>query len=159
MDVPYDHMDAPKIGIITSRGGHLYQMFRLRPWWKTYSRFWVTFPGEDVVSMLKNERIYYAHYPESRNIINALRNIGIAVRVIVKEKPTLLISCGAGIAPPFFYIGKLFGVRLVFIEPFDFVRYPSVSGKLVEPIVDVLLVQSRRQLAFYKRGKYTGATL
>lgn len=152
-------MESKKIGIITSRGGHLFQMFRLKPWWRKYNRFWVTFPGDDVSSMLKKEHIYFGYCPESRNIFNAIKNAFLATRILKREKPTLLISCGAGIAPPFFYIAKIMGIKTVFIEPYDFIAYPSLSGKLVGPIVDVLLVQHKKQLSFYRNAKFVGATI
>jgi beta-1,4-N-acetylglucosaminyltransferase len=159
MGVLYDGMETPKIGIITSRGGHLFQMYRLKPWWKKYNHFWVTFPGEDTSSLLNKEKIYYGHHPESRNGVNAVRNLFLAFKVLNIEKPTMLISCGAGIAPPFFYAGKLLGIKLVFIEPYDFIAYPSLSGKLVAPIVNELLVQHKEQLRFFRNAKYKGALL
>lgn len=152
-------MENKKIGIITSRGGHLFQMYRLKPWWSKYSRFWVTFPGEDVTSMLKKEKIYYGYHPESRNAFNAIRNFFLAMRILRKERPTLLMSCGAGIAPPFFYVAKVMGITTVFIEPYDFIAYPSLSGRLVAPIVDLILVQHERQKRFYKNAFYKGALL
>lgn len=152
-------MKTIKIGIITSRGGHLFQMYQLKPWWNKHNRFWVTFPGDDVSSMLHGETRYFGHSPESRNIVNAIRNFLLAIRILRYEKPSLLISCGAGIAPPFFYAGKLLGITLIFIEPYDFVAYPSMSGRLVYPIVDELLVQHKEQLSFYKKAKFYGALL
>jgi beta-1,4-N-acetylglucosaminyltransferase len=152
-------MEHTKIGVITSRGGHLFQMYRLKPWWKKHDRFWVTFRGEDTSSMLSNERLYYGYSPESRNVANAIRNFFLAIRILRKENPSVLISCGAGIAPPFFYAGKLLGIKLIFIEPYDFIAYPSLSGKLVAPIVDELLVQHKEQLRFFRNAKYKGALL
>jgi beta-1,4-N-acetylglucosaminyltransferase len=152
-------MEYTKIGIITSRGGHLFQMYRLKPWWKRHDHFWVTFRGEDSLSMLTGERAYYGYCPESRNVVNAIRNFFLAIKIIRKEKPTMLISSGAGIAPPFFYVGKLLGIKLIFIEPYDYIAYPSLSGRLVAPIVDRLLVQHTEQLRFFRRAKYKGALL
>ena len=152
-------MEKKKVGIITSRGGHLYQMYRLKPWWRCYQRFWVTFPGADVSSMLSKEKVYYGHHPEFRNIINAIRNTFLAVHILRKEKPALLISCGAGIAPPFFYIAKFMGIRTAFIELYDFIDHHSLSGKLIAPIVDHLLVQHKEQKRFYKKAVYKGALL
>lgn len=147
------------IGIITSRGGHLFQMYRLKSWWSRYNRFWVTFPGEDVTSLLKKEKIYYGNGPESRNALNAIRNLFLAINILGKEKPSLIISCGAGIAPPFIFVAKLMGIRTVFIEPYDFIAYPSLSGKLIASIVDHLLVQHESQKHFYTNALYKGALL
>lgn len=148
-----------KIGLITSRGGHLYQLYQLKKWWQKHYHFWVTFPGSDVVSLLKNEKIYYAYYPESRNIINAIRNTYLAVKILCKERPDVLVSCGAGIAPPFFYIGKMMGMKLIYIEPFDFIAYPTLTGKIVQPIVDELLVQHPNQIKYYQKAKFKGSIL
>lgn len=155
----YQPIKFIKIALITSRGGHLFQLYQLRPWWVKHPRFWVTFPGDDVKSMLNGEKIYFGYYPESRNIINALKNTLLALKILLKEKPTHLISCGAGIAPPFFYVGKLLGTKLIFIEPYDFISYPNLSGRLINPIVDIHLVQRPEQLKFYKNAIYQGSTL
>ena len=149
----------PKIGIITSKGGHLYQMSRLQPWWSKYDHFWVTFPGEDSESELLGERVYYGYYPESRHIGHALRHLALAWRILRDERPTIIISCGAGIAPPFFIVAKLLGIRTVFIEVFDLVSHPSLTGRILSLIVDHLLIQHPNQKKFYTRGVYTGAIL
>lgn len=148
-----------KIGLITSRGGHLFQLYQLRDWWQKYDRFWVTGRGGDSDYLLKKERVYYGYFPESRNLFNAIRNFFLALKILGKEKPSLLISTGAGIAPPFFLAGKLLGCKLVFLEPYDFVEYPSLSAKLVVPLVDKLLVQHQEQRAFFRRAEYWGAVL
>ncbi len=148
-----------KIGLVTSRGGHLYQLYRLKKWWKNHDRFWITFRGEDVDSLLTDERIHYAYSPESRNVVNAIKNAFLSIRILRKERPDILISCGAGIAPPVFFVAKLFGTRLIYIEPYDFIEYPSLSGRLVRILVDKYLVQHKRQLRFFLRAEYWGSTL
>jgi len=59
----------------------------------------------------------------------------------------------------FFYVGKLLKIKLIFIEPYDFIRYPSLTGRLVAPIVDELLVQHPEQLAFFKNARFEGSIL
>ncbi len=148
-----------KIGLITSRGGHLFQVYQLRKWWRKYNRFWITDKGEDSACLLKKEKVFYGFFPESRNIINAIRNFLLAFKVLKKEKPDLLFSCGAGIAPPVFLAGKILGVKLIFMEPYDFVAYPSLSGRLVYPIVNKFLVQHQFQRKFFKKAEFWGSTL
>lgn len=152
-------MKKIKIAIVTSRGGHLYQMYRLKPWWSKHPRFWITLPGADTSSLLSKERVYYGHSPDTRHVGNALRHLWLAWRVLRKERPTLLISCGAGIAPPFFYVAKLLGIKTVFIEVYDLLWYPTLSGRLIAPVVDVLLVQHEQQKRFYPKALYFGAIL
>ena len=148
-----------KIGLITSRGGHLFQLYQLKGWWSRYERFWVTGRGEDTKFFLKKERVYYAYFPESRNFLNAIKNLFLGFKILKKEKPDLLVSCGAGIAPPIFLAGKLLGCKLVFMEPYDFIAYPSLSGRLIAPIADKILVQHKRPKRFYKKSQYWGGTI
>lgn len=152
-------MRKPKIAIVTSKGGHLYQMYRLKPWWNKYDRFWITFTGADTESLLTGERIYFGYYPESRNMINALRHLTLAWRILRRERPTVLISCGAGIAPPFFFIAKLLHIRTIFIEVFDLVKNPSLTGRFVSRISDYVLIQHKSQRPFYPKAIYKGAIL
>lgn len=148
-----------KIGLISSRGGHLFQLYQLKDWWSNYPRFWLTGKGGDTDYLLKNEKVYYGCFPESRNPVNALRNFFLGLRILQKEKPTLLISCGAGIAPPVFLAAKVLGCRLIFIEPYDFVVHPSLSGKLIYILADKFLIQHRIQQKFFPKAEYWGATL
>lgn len=141
-------MKKIKIALVTSRGGHFYTMMALKEWWLKYDRFWITFEGQDI-SPIKSDRKYFAFFPESRNIVNFFRNLLLAWMIIHKERPTMIVSAGAGIAPPFFYIGKLFGAKLVYIEPYDFIRFPSLTARLSEPVVDAILVQTKTQLKFF----------
>lgn len=53
------------------------------------------------------------------------KNTKIAWEILQKEKPDLIISCGAAVAVPFFYLGKLFGAKLVYIEVFDRIDKPT----------------------------------
>lgn len=145
-----------KICLVTSSGGHLWEVLTLKNWWRRYQRFWVSFDREDAKELLFSERVYYAHYPEHRNIFNFLRNLFLAVKILTKERPNLIFSTGAGIAPPFFFIGKILGAKLVFMETYDFIKHPTVSGRLVYPISNIFLVQHESQKKFYKKGKYWG---
>lgn len=149
-----------RIGIITSRGGHLLQIYQLNKLFKKYNCFFVTFKGEDEKYFLRKERKYYAFYPESRNIINTIRNFFLAFLILYKEKPTHLISSGAGIAVPFFIVGKIFfKTKLIYIESFDYVSYPSLTGRILYNIVDLFLVQHKVQKKWYPKAKYWGSLL
>ncbi len=149
-----------KVGFISSKGGHLFQLIQLKDFWREYDQFWVTFKGPDVKYFLKKERKYFAHYPESRNGLNALRNLLLAFKILRKEQPKTLVSTGAAVAVPFFLVGKLFfGTKLIYIEPYDFVSYPSLTGKLLYNLVDLFLIQHPFQKKWYPKAKYWGSLL
>lgn len=148
-----------KICLVTSSGGHLFKTYRLKGWWSKYHRFWVTKSDQFSISLLKNERKYFAFFPENRNILNAIKNFFFAIKILRKEKPSLVFSAGAGIAPPFLLAAKLLGIRTIFLETFVYIAKQTLSGKLVHPWVDLFLVQNRALLKKYPRAKFWGATL
>jgi beta-1,4-N-acetylglucosaminyltransferase len=155
-----DKKNKIKIGIVTSKGGHLFQLIQINSLFKKYNRFWISFSGKDTKSYLKKERVYIAHCPESRNLFNAIKNGVLAMKIFHKEKPTHLISSGAGIAAPFFLVAKiLFKTKLIYIESYDFVAYPSLTGRIIYNIADLFIVQHRIQKKWFKKAKYWGSLL
>lgn len=148
-----------KIGMVCSSGGHLLLLHLLKDFWGGHDRFWVTFKKEDSVSLLQKERIYWAFFPTNRNIFNLLRNTFVALKVLFKEKPDIIISTGAGVAIPFFYLGKLLGKKLVFIEAYERIENPSLTGRLVYPITDAFILQWEEQKKHYPKGRVLGQIL
>ncbi|MBX9036033.1 UDP-N-acetylglucosamine--LPS N-acetylglucosamine transferase [Enterococcus raffinosus] len=141
-----------KVCLVGSSGGHLTHLYLLRKFWEKKDRFWVTFQKEDAVSILKEEQMYPCYYPTNRNLKNLLKNTFLAIKILKKERPDLIISSGAAIAVPFFYIGKLFGAKTVYIEVFDRIDKPTLTGKLVYPITDKFIVQWEEMKKVYPKA-------
>lgn len=148
-----------KICLVGSSGGHLTQLFQLKSFWEKHDRFWVTFEKEDSLSLLKDEKKYWCYYPTNRNIKNLIRNTFVALKVLLKEKPDLIISTGAAPAIPFFYIGKLLGKKLIYIEVYDRIDLTTLTGKIVYPITDKFILQWPEQKKFYPKGDYIGGIM
>lgn len=146
-----------KICLVGSSGGHLAHLNMLKPFWRENERFWVTFDKEDARSILKDEKMYPCHFPTNRNIKNLIKNTFLAIKVLKKEKPDVIISSGAAVAVPFFYIGKLFGAKTVYIEVFDRIDKPTVTGKLVYPVTDKFIVQWEEMKKVYPKAINLGS--
>lgn len=146
-----------KICLVGSSGGHLTHLFLLKKYWSNYDRFWVTFDKVDAKSVLSGEKIIPCYFPTNRNLINLIRNTILAFIVIVKEKPDLMISSGAAVAVPFFWIGKIFGAKTVYIEVFDRVDKPTITGKLVYPVTDLFIVQWEEMKKVYPKSVNLGS--
>lgn len=146
-----------KVCLVGSSGGHLTHLYMLKDFWKDKDRFWVTFDKEDARSILENEKVIPCCYPTNRNIKNLIKNTFLAIRVLLKEKPDLIISSGAAVAVPFFYIGKILGAKLIYIEVFDRIDKPTVTGKLVYPIADKFIVQWEEQKKVYPKAINLGS--
>lgn len=145
-----------KVCFVTSSGGHLTHLIQLKEWWKDKERFWVTFEKEDSKSILKGEKKYWCYFPTNRNIKNLIKNAFLAIKILREEKPDIIISTGAAPAIPFFYLGKIFGAKLVYIEVYDRIDKPTLTGKIVYPISDLFVLQWEEQRKFYPKGEMLG---
>jgi len=145
------------ICLVCSSGGHLFELYSLKPWWNRHRRFWVTFPKPDATSLLEGETVAWGRYPTNRNIPNLVRNTILAIRILRKERPDLIVSTGAGIAVPFFWIGKVFfQCKTVYIEMFTRMDKPSLTARLIFPVGDRFLVQRESLLSRFPRSEYIG---
>ncbi len=148
-----------KVMLVCSSGGHLAQLYRLRPWWQQHERIWVTFADAHAESLLAGERVLPAFFPTTRNVPNALRNLRMAIAAVRAERPDVLVSDGAGIAFPFFLVGRALGVHTVYLEVYDRISRPTVTGKLCYPLAELFLLQWPEQAAIYPRGQVVGCLL
>ena len=146
-----------KVCLVGSSGGHLTHLYMLKPFWQDKERFWVTFDKEDARSLLKGETMYPCYYPSNRSLRALIANTRIAWKVLRKEKPDLIISSGAASAVPFFYLGKLFGAKLIYIEIFDRIDSPTMTGKMVYPITDKFIVQWEELKQVYPKAINLGS--
>ena len=143
----------------SSAGGHLAQLIQLRPWFEQHSRMWVTFELPDAVSLLAQERTVWAFHPTTRNIPNLLRNLRLAWTVLRRERPRVIISSGAAIAVPFFWIGKLFGAKNVYLEVIDRIDSRTLTTRLCSPVTDLLVVQDEQQAQMFPGAAVIGRLL
>lgn len=146
-----------KVCLVGSSGGHLTHLYMLKPFWQNKERFWVTFDKADAKSLLESEKMYPCYYPTNRNIKNLIKNTAIAWKVLRKERPDLIISSGAAVAVPFFYLGKLFGAKTIYIEVFDRIDTSTVTGKLVYPIADKFIVEWEEMKRVYPKAINLGS--
>ena len=151
------NIEIIKIRLVGSSGGHLAHLYQLKKFWQNKDRFWVTFDKEDARSVLEGEKVYNCYYPTNRNIKNLIKNTFIAFKVLSQEKPDIIISSGAAVAVPFFYIGKLFGAKTIYVEVFDRIDKPTLTGKLVYPVTNKFIVQWEEMKKVYKKAENFGS--
>ncbi|BDZ31313.1 PssD/Cps14F family polysaccharide biosynthesis glycosyltransferase [Lactiplantibacillus sp. WILCCON 0030] len=145
-----------KVCLVGSSGGHLAHLYLLKQLWEDQERFWVTFNKEDAASILKDEKRYNCYFPTNRNLKNLIKNTWLAIRILRKERPDVIISTGAAVAVPFFYIGKLMGIKTIYLEVFDRIDQPTLTGRLVYPVSSLLIVQWEEMKKVYPKAIYLG---
>ena len=148
-----------KIALVASSGGHLYELFSLKEFYSSHPHFWISFDTEDARYLLRDEEVYWAHHPTNRSIKNFIRNFFLARKILRREKPTVLISTGAGVGVSFIYAARMRGIQTIYLESFTRITNLSLSGWLVYPFVSLFLVQWEHLTKSYPKAIYRGTVL
>lgn len=143
--------------LVCSTGGHLLQLHQLRKAWVGRTTVWVTFDKSDARSLLAGEHVVYAYGPTNRNIVNLVRNLGLAWKVVRRVRPKVLLTTGAGVAVPFAWIARMHGARVTYVESISRIDRPSLSWRLIAPVADRLYAQWPELAERIPRARYAGS--
>jgi UDP-N-acetylglucosamine transferase subunit ALG13 len=147
-----------RVCLAGSGGGHVRQLLDLEPAWSRHDYFFVS---EDTALSRsiaeKHPTRYVPHFALGQARLGApLKMLGGAIRsvfasaaIMLKERPDVLISTGAGAV--FFPLvwARLLGARVVVIESFARFDKPSVFGRLTAPLAHRKVVQSKALAAYW----------
>src|SRR5205085_5628778 len=100
-----------------------------------------TFDKSDARSLLADERVVHAYSPTNRHLGNLLRNFLLALRLVLRWRPRVILSTGAGVAVPFAWVGRLVGCRVVYVESLTRIEAPSLSCRMIAPVATRIYVQ------------------
>lgn len=144
-----------KLLLVSSAGGHLSELMQLQALEKKHE---LIICSEDKIL---NEKIdYYLEYSSRSEglsyLIKFFKNSIKAYKIIKKTKPNVIISTGAHSCVPFYWLGRLFKIKTIYIESFAKVESASLTYKLIKPVTDVTIVQHEQMLNVYKDAQYLG---
>jgi UDP-N-acetylglucosamine:LPS N-acetylglucosamine transferase len=88
-----------------------------------------------------------------------LVNFVEAWRILHSKRPSVILSTGAGPLVPFAVVGKILGIPTIFVETFNRVTEPSLTGRIVKYITPFVFYQWRTLERWYHGGKYGGTLL
>ena len=148
-----------RVMLVCSPGGHLLQLLSLEPAYEDLKATWVTLPGADVEHLLAGRDVLVAHGPTNRSLVKLLKNLPFAWNAVRRRDPDVIVSTGAGLAVPFFVIGRLLGRRLVYVESLTRSETLSISGRLVYPLADRFFVQWPQLARRHRKARYEGSVL
>jgi beta-1,4-N-acetylglucosaminyltransferase len=146
------------ICLVASDGGHLTDLIQLgREACGEHRTFYLTHRSTTTVGL---PNAYFVQ-KIGVNVWQLLLASLTLLRVFWRERPDVVISTGAEIALPAFYLGKLlFGARLVYVECSGVAAHPSRTGRLLYPVSDLFLVQWETLLQHYgPRARYVGGLI
>ena len=145
--------------LVGSSGGHLAQLLSVAPLWDAERRSYVTFDTQDAVSLLGDEQVTWAHHPTTRNLRNLVRNSALAVRELRRRRPDVVVSTGAAVAFPFFLAARMMRIPTVYVEVYDRIDSPTLTGRLCRPLATLFCVQWSEQTVFYKGSQLVGSLM
>jgi UDP-N-acetylglucosamine transferase subunit ALG13 len=150
--------EAPVVHIVTSAGGHIELLTAVRNAFDGYRRVWIVQPslraqvlarqGEQVLELPQYER----RGGRVRFLGQLLRNVALAARVALRDRPRAVVTAGSGATVPFCVFSRLLGARIVFVETMARVTGPSSSGRVLSRLASRVLVQWPDLAASYRRA-------
>jgi len=143
-----------KICIACSSGGH-YREALTATQSLDADKYFVTFQTPHIREQAQKSRFFFVTHCK-RNIFKVIKNAIQSYKILRKEKPDVIISTGADVAVPTCILGKILGIRLIFIESGGQVYTPSLSGRIVYPFADLFMIQWEPLLEKFPRAIYGG---
>lgn len=147
--------DNIKICLISSHGGHLHELTQATIG-VAGEKYWITFRTKHTEKLLKNVKHYFIidpHVTKWKYLINTWQSFNH----LLKERPQVIISTGAGIAIPTIMLGKfLFGCKIVFVESAAAVIDPTATGKFVYKWSNLFLIQWPGLKEYFPKAVYIG---
>lgn len=143
-----------KVCIVSSCGGHLTEVRCLKPAYETYEHFYVLNDQAMLPPDMQGRTCFIAH---SERDWKFLLNLWEAFQVLRKEKPTVILSTGAGPAVPFAVIGRIFfQTRVIFVETITRVERPSLTGRIMYWLAHDFFVQWPSLSRYFPKARFAG---
>lgn len=147
-----------KIIFAASSGGHLEQLLMLKPLMEKYDSVLVT-EKTDYSAGKMDAKTYYLsqiNRKEALFLPKLLGNTFRSLRILLKERPRVMITTGVLAIVPMALLMKLMGGKLIYLESFAKVTSKTLSGKLLYRYADQFYVQWEEMLELYPKAIYKG---
>lgn len=142
-----------RICLAASGGGHLRQLLDLETVWSCRDHFFVSDDTPLARSMAVKHRVAFVphfalgqirHGAAIRMSVSAIRSFFQSAALMLKERPDVVLTTGAGTV--FFPVlwARLLGAKVILIETFARFDGPSWFGRLAAPLAELKVVQSPR---------------
>lgn len=151
-----------RLCLAASGGGHVRQLLDLEGVWAGHDYFFVTEGTSLGESLAKSHPVFFVpHVAIGQARLGApLRMIGGAITsffrsagIVLRQRPDIVISTGAGAV--FFIVvwARLMGAKIIIIESFARFDSPSLFSRLAAPLAHYLAIQSGALSRFFPRAE------
>jgi len=148
-----------KICIAASPGGHLVQISQVAVVYEKHDYFYFTFHGAVADSLRDGARVHTVPNVVRSRPLSWLRGAIGSFLVVIKERPDVVITTGAGVVVFLCVFAKLLGAKLIFIESMARIEKPTLTARFLYPFSDLFFVQWPQLLTYFPKAKYAGRLL
>ena len=145
-----------RICLAASAGGHLTQLLKLSESWREHEVFYVSTLKSVTQKLQKLGRCYITGECNRQYPIRTLRVLKNCIKIILKEKPNVIISTGAAPSCLLCIVGKMFGAKIVWIDSIANAERLSLSGRIIRPFANLVLTQWPEVAEKYESVYYEG---
>lgn len=149
-----------KICVGASAGGHMNQLLRLLEMsesWPQPPSFYVTTLETLAEKLAHRGPVYVIGECDRRHPLKAVGVLMRSLRVVIKERPDVVITTGSLPLAMVCLSTKLFGAKVVWIDSIANVERFSVSGRMMRYVADLFLTQWPELADGCKNVEYAGA--
>jgi UDP-N-acetylglucosamine transferase subunit ALG13 len=150
-----------RICLAASGGGHVRQLLDLEPVWSKHDYFFVT--EDTALGRTLSEQHptrFLPHFAWGqakqgavfRMLGRAFRSFFRSAAIMLRERPEVVISTGAGAVFPIVLWGRLVGAKVIVVESFARFEKPSLFGRIAAPFAHHMVVQSAKLAAVYPQA-------
>jgi beta-1,4-N-acetylglucosaminyltransferase len=143
-----------KVCIVSSCGGHLTEIRQLRRAYARHDHFYVLNDRAELPDDMTG-RTYFIRHSERDWLF--LVNLCEAARILISERPDVILSTGAGPVVPFALVARmLLRTRIIFIETAARITAPSMTGRIMYRLAHRFYYQWRSLAPYFPGGIYGG---
>jgi beta-1,4-N-acetylglucosaminyltransferase len=148
-----------KVLYVTYGGGHFVELCDISEAFNGFKKSLVIYKGNENIQTDIFDKIYAIAHP-LHSLIGPISIFFTAAKILFIEKPDVIVSSGSEVTIPFFYIAKMFRIKLIYLESGIQIYNPSITGRAVNPITDLFLVQSKFITGRYiRKAIYAGSLI
>lgn len=148
-----------KVCLAASAGGHLSQLLRLKDSWNGCDSFCITTSDTVRDKLRQHGRVYVVGECNRQHPARVLKVLLQCIRVVLRERPDVVISTGAAVGCIMCSLGKIIGAKVVWLDSITNVEKLSLSGRMVTYIADLSLVQWPDLVERYKNVECIGTVI
>jgi UDP-N-acetylglucosamine transferase subunit ALG13 len=152
------------LALAASPGGHVDLLVALAPAFDSYPRTWLLPPGARLDALrAQGERTSslraYGQGRAGAARLLLLGNVLDALVGLLRSRPRIVVTSGAGITIPYVVLARVLGAKVVYMETMARVTSSSRTGRMLSRIAARVLVQWPENLVSYPAAKVCAPAL